>query len=100
MAQPTVSVTVTATLNDSAGNPLPNETISFSHKLSTDTTFTNDGTATTDANGNASVTLTLNAPASYDFMAAFAGDSNYLPSSATLTAIVIKAPTAITIVVS
>lgn len=93
-------VKLTAVLKDSAGSPISGRTVSFSYKLSSATTWTSAGSATTDASGTASVTVTLTVPNSYDFSASFAGDSYYEASSATVTSYVVKDKTTITLTVT
>jgi len=96
----TRDVLVEATLTDSDGNPLEGKTINFYHKLSSETTYSSDGSATTDANGKASITLTLDVPNTYDFKAEFPGDENYESSSAELTNQTIKAKTTLSLTVT
>jgi len=90
---PTRDVQLIATLTDSDGNPLSGKTINFYYRASGTTTWANAGSATTDANGRATVTVTLDVPGTYDFRAEFPGDDQYEPSSAEVTNQVIKAKT-------
>jgi len=92
-------VQLVATLKDNSGNPISGKTIDFQHKLSTDTTWTDDGTATTDASGIATITITLAVPNTYDFQASFAGDTQYDASSATVTGYTIKSKTVLSLTV-
>jgi hypothetical protein len=87
-------------LKDNSGSPITNRTISFAYKLSSATTWTNIGTATTDDYGMADVNVTVTTPGTYDFQASFAGDSDYEPSSATATGIKVKGCTVLTITVT
>jgi hypothetical protein len=87
-------------LKDNSGSPISNRTISFAYKLSSATTWTSIGTATTDDTGMASVNVTVTTPGTYDFQASFAGDSDYEPSSATATGIKVKGCTVLTITVT
>jgi len=96
----TRTVIVQAQLKDNGGAPISNRTISFAYKPSSSTTWTNIGTATTDANGVASVNVTLTTPGTYDFQASFAGDSDYEPSSATASYIMVRGCTVLTISVT
>jgi hypothetical protein len=86
-------VKLEAKLKDFTGNPLPGKPISFSHKLSSDSDWTDDGTATTDDMGVASVVITVNTPDMYDFQAVFTGDSKYEASVAILENQIIKEKT-------
>jgi hypothetical protein len=88
-------VRLTATLLDSEERPISGKTIIFEYKGSGATTWIRIGTATTDANGNASVTATVSSPGTYDFRATFEGDSLYEGSSTTLTNITVKEKTGI-----
>ena len=94
------SVIVQATLKDQDNSPVSGKTIAFKYKVSGATTWSDGGTATTDANGTASVTLSLSVPQSYDFRAEFAGDADYEPSYAELLNQKIKAKTAITLTIT
>jgi len=96
----TRTVIVQAQLKDNGGSPISNKTISFAYKLSSATTWTNIGTATTDDYGMASVNVTVATPGTYDFQASFAGDSDYEPSTATVTGVKIKGCTVLTIAVT
>jgi len=96
---PNRSVLVEATLTTN-GTPLEGKTITFKYRVVGDTTWTDAGTEITDANGVASMTLTLTAPQSYDFRVEFAGDDDYEPSFAEALNVKIKAKTALTIQVT
>jgi hypothetical protein len=96
----TRTVIVQAQLKDNGGSPISNKTISFAYKLSSASTWTTIGTATTDDNGMASVNVTVTTPGTYDFQASFAGDSDYEASSATATGVKIKGCTVLTITVT
>lgn len=71
---------ITATLKDSAGNPLPNKTINF-YKSTDNVNWTKIGTQTTDENGQASIYDALPSTTTY-YKAEFPGDDQYEPSSA------------------
>ncbi|MEM3414855.1 MAG: Ig-like domain-containing protein [Thermoproteota archaeon] len=92
-------VKLVAVLKDSSGNPVSGKAIAFLHKLSTDTTWTNDGTVNTDSTGTATMTITLTVPNTYDFQASFAGDSQYEASSASVTNYTVKDKTTLTLTV-
>ena len=96
---PTRSVLLQAKLTTD-GTALAGKTISFMHRLSGTTTWTSDGTATTDANGVASITITLNVPNTYDFRTEFSGDADYEPSYAEVLNYKVKAKTAITLTIT
>ena len=96
----TRKVTIQAVLKDNGGSPISNRTITFSYKPSSSTTWTSIGTATTDSNGTASVSVTVNTPGTYDFQASFSGDSEYEASSATASSIMVKGCTVLTISVT
>ncbi len=73
------SIDFTATLKDSAGNPLPNKTIQWS----TTSGNVNPSSGTTDAQGKLSTTCaapTVTSQTSVTIMASFAGDAEYLAS--------------------
>ena len=93
-------VRLTAVLKDSAGNPLSGKTISFAYKSSGASAWTDAGTATTDANGSASVTVTVATPGTYDFQASFAGDDQYEAATATVTSYAVKDKASITLTVT
>jgi len=90
-------VQLVAKLTDSAGNPLSGKAIDFQHKLSTATTWTDDGTVNTDSTGTATKIITLDVPNTYDFQASFAGDSQYEASSASVTNYTVKDKTSLTL---
>ena len=95
---PTRNVLLQATLlSDSA--PISGKTITFMHRPSGTTTWIVDGTGTTDPNGVASITITVDVPGTYDFRAEFAGDDYYDASYAEVTNFTIKAKTTITLTV-
>jgi len=94
------SVVLQATLRDQNNSPIANKTIAFKYRTSGATTWTDGGTATTNSNGTASVTLNLAVPQTYDFRAEFAGDTDYEPSHAELLNQKIKAKTTITLTVT
>jgi len=93
---PTRQVQLIATLTTDS-TPLSGKTITFQYKLSTSGTWNNGGSAQTDSNGNASVTLSLDAPNTYDFQASFAGDDQYESATAQLTGVTVKAKTTLTL---
>jgi len=93
---PARNVQLTATLT-SDGTPVSGKTISFYYRVSGTTTWTSAGTGTTDANGNATVTVSLTVPQTYDFRAEFAGDADYEASYAEVLNYKVKAKTAITL---
>jgi hypothetical protein len=93
----TRQVRLTATLRDSANNPISGRQITFEYKLSTAATWTSAGSANTDNNGNASVTVSLSVPNTYDFRASFAGDNQYEEATATVTNQTIRARTSLTL---
>ncbi len=96
---PTRSVLLQATLTTD-GTALSGKTLSFYYRPSGTTTWTSIGTATTDINGNASVTTTLTVPATYDFRVEFSGDADYEPSYAEVDNYKVKAKTAITLTIT
>jgi hypothetical protein len=75
-----VTLKLTATLTDISGAPLSGKTITFYYSYD-GSTWTTIGSATTDANGQASVTHTTDRTTYYK--AEFAGDPEYDASSAT-----------------
>jgi 5-hydroxyisourate hydrolase-like protein (transthyretin family) len=93
-------VRLTAVLRDSAGNPLANKTVVFEYKASGAAQWTSAGTANTDSNGAASVTVTVAAPGAYDFRARFQGDDQYEASEATVTNYIVKDRTVVTLTVA
>jgi len=96
---PTRNVQLTATLL-SDGTPVSGKTISFKYRVTGTTTWTDAGTGTTDASGNATVTVSLTVPQTYDFRAEFAGDEDYEASYAEVTNYKVKAKTAITLTIT
>ena len=94
---PTREVQLTATLTDSAGNPLESKTINFYYKKSSETTYVQAGSATTDANGVATYTVTLSVPDTYDFKAEFSGDQQYEAATAEVRNVNIKVKTHLTL---
>jgi len=94
---PTRNVVINANLVDSDYTPLANKTISFKYRASGSTTWTDAGTATTNQYGDASKTVSLSVPGTYDFRVEFAGDANYEPSSAEALNQTIKAKTILSI---
>ena len=99
VAVPTRTVQVTATLEDSDGNPLSGKSVNLYYRESGATEWTDIGTNphTTDSNGQVTDTINLTAPGTYDFRAEFPGDDEYEASSDELTNQTIKAKTVITI---
>jgi hypothetical protein len=95
---PTRNVQLRATLL-SDNTPVSGKTISFKYRLTGTTTWTDAGTGTTDANGVATVTVSLTVPQTYDFRAEFAGDDQYEASSAEVSSYTVKAKTTITLTV-
>jgi hypothetical protein len=73
----TRSVRLEGLLTDNAGNPLEGKTLTFKHKLSTETSWTTDGTQVTGSNGKASLTIDVETYKNYDFRVEFAGDDTY-----------------------
>jgi hypothetical protein len=92
-------VQLVATLKDSSNNPLSGKTIDFQHKLSSSSTWTDDGTENTDTTGTATKTITLTTPNTYDFQASFNGDEQYEASSASITNYTVKDKTTLTLTV-
>jgi len=80
--------------------PLPSESLEFWHKLHSAGSWTDDGSGTTDTNGNATKTISLSVPNVYDFKVTFAGDSNYESSSAETDSYTVKAVTALVLTVT
>jgi hypothetical protein len=95
----TRTVRLVATLTDSAGNLLAGKTISFAYKLSSATTWTDAGTATTGSDGKATKDVTVSTPNTYDFKADFAGDDQYEASSAIISNYTVKEKTTLTLTV-
>jgi hypothetical protein len=93
-------VRLTAVLKDGAGNPLSGKTISFSYRTSGSTSWTSAGSATTGSDGSASVTVSLTTPGTYDFLAQFAGDSQYEAASAQQNGVTIKDKASITLTIT
>lgn len=93
-------VRLTAVLRDSEGKPIGGKTISFSYRRSGATEWTNAGTATTGADGSASVTVSLTVPGTYDFQANFAGDDQYEAATASVTNYKVKDKASITLTVT
>jgi len=96
---PTRNVQLTATLT-SDGTPVSGKTISFKYRVTGTTTWTDAGTGTTDASGNATLTVSLTVPQTYDFMAEFAGDADYEASYAEVDNYTVKAKTSITLTIT
>jgi hypothetical protein len=96
---PTRSVLLRATLITDI-TPLPNKTIRFYYLAEGATDWTLAGSATTNADGVAEVTVSLVVPANYQFKATFEGDYDYEPSEAVTDVIRIKAKTTISLVVT
>jgi hypothetical protein len=92
-----VKLVATLTTN---GTPLSDKSVSFYYRVSGTTTWTDAGTATTDANGNATVNVSLSVPQTYDFRAEFAGDDDYEASYAEVDNFKVKAKTAIMLTVT
>jgi hypothetical protein len=96
---PTRNVQLTTTLvSDSA--PVSGKTINFYYRVTGATTWTSAGSATTDASGNATVTVSLTVPQTYDFRAEFAGDADYEASYAEVDSYTVKAKTSITLTIT
>jgi len=86
---PNAPATLSATLTDSHGSPIAGETVTL-------TLGSQHCTATTDANGKASCTITISQPAgTYAITASFAGDGGYLASQATGTFTVVSSATVV-----
>jgi hypothetical protein len=96
---PARNVQLTATLT-SDGTPVSGKTINFYYRVTGATTWTDAGAAVTDANGNATVTVSLTAPQTYDFRAEFAGDGDYEASYAEVDSYRIKARTTVTLTIA
>jgi hypothetical protein len=96
---PTRNVQLNATLV-SDSTPLADKTITFMHKLSSETQWITDGTANTNSSGVATFTVSLEVPNTYDFRAEFAGDEDYEPSYAEVDNYRVKAKTTLTLVVT
>ena len=98
----TRDVQVTATLKDSDGNPLSGKPVNLYYRASGSTEWLDIGSNphTTDANGNATDTISLDAPGDYDFRAEFPGDADYEASSAEQDNVHIKAKTTITLTIT
>ena len=94
---PTRQVQLTATLTDQDNNPLANKTINFYYKPSSETTYTQAGSATTDSNGRATYTISVSVPGTYDFKAEFPGDDTYDASTAEVTNVTVKVKTYLTL---
>jgi hypothetical protein len=73
----TRSVKLEALLTDDVGNPLEGKTLTFKHKLSSEQSWTTDGTQVTGSDGKASLTIDVGTHEYYDFRVEFAGDSTY-----------------------
>jgi hypothetical protein len=76
------SCTITAKLVDGNGDPIANQTISFSVEN------TPIGSDNTDSSGNAVISYTASAVGTYVVSAAFDGTENYAPSSETANLVV------------
>ena len=96
---PTRNVIINANLKDTDYTPLANKTISFKYRTSGTTTWTDAGTATTNQYGDASKTVSLTVPGTYDFRVEFAGDTNYEASYAEALNQTIKAKTILNITI-
>jgi hypothetical protein len=96
---PTRNVQLTATLV-SDSTPVSGKTINFYYRVSGTTTWTSAGSATTDTNGNATVTVSLTVPQTYDFRAEFAGDADYEASYAEVDNYTVKAKTTLTLTIT
>jgi hypothetical protein len=94
---PTRNVIIVANLTDIDYTPLANKTIYFKYRTSGSSTWTDAGTATTNTFGDASKTISLSVPGTYDFRVEFAGDANYDASYAEALNQTIKAKTIINI---
>jgi len=93
---PNRNVQLTANLT-ADGSPVSGKAISFMYRVSGSTTWTTAGTANTDTNGNATITVSLTVPQTYDFRAEFAGDDNYESSYAETDNYKVKSKTSITL---
>jgi hypothetical protein len=96
---PTRNVIINANLKDTDYTPLANKTISFKYRTSGSTTWTDAGTATTNQYGDASKTVSLTVPGTYDFRVEFAGDATYEGSYAEALNQTIKAKTILNITI-
>ena len=93
---PTRNVLLDALLQSDT-TPLVGKTILFRYRASGSTTWTDAGTAVTGNDGHATLTVSLTVPATYDFRAEFAGDSDYEPSYVEVLNLNVKARTTITL---
>ena len=73
----TRTVRLDALLTDDAGNPLAGKTLTFKHKLSSESSWTTIATRTTGNDGKASLTIDVEANEYHDFRVEFAGDGTY-----------------------
>jgi hypothetical protein len=96
---PTRNVQLRATLLSDT-TPVSGKTILFKYRVTGTTTWTDAGTGTTDANGNATVIVSLTVPQTYDFRAEFAGDDQYEASYAEVSSYTVKAKTTITLAIT
>jgi len=80
--------------------PLSGKTINFYHKLSSESTWTSDGSEVTNDDGYASKTISLDVPNTYDFRAEFPGDEDYEGSLASVLNFRVKAKTSLTLTVT
>jgi hypothetical protein len=70
------------------------------YRVSGTTEWTTIGTANTDNNGNATITVSLTVPQTYDFRAEFTGDDVYEPSYAEIDNYMVRAKTVITLTIT
>jgi FKBP-type peptidyl-prolyl cis-trans isomerase 2 len=73
----TRTVRLDALLTDDAGNPLAGKTLTFKHKLSSESSWTTIATRITGNDGKASLTIDVEANEYHDFRVEFAGDDTY-----------------------
>jgi len=79
---PTRQVTLTATLTDSGGNPLASQALDFQYQLQGATAWVDIGTLQTNNSGQATTTVALPAPNTYNFQVIFAGTTSYPSATA------------------
>ena len=77
--------------------PLQGKSIEFFHRLTGTSSWTSDGTDTTNEYGVASKTINFDVPQTYDFKAEFYGDEDFDPSTATVLNYRVKAKTSLTL---
>jgi len=86
------NVKLEAVLKDTSNNPVVDRTVTFKHKLSSETSWITDGSRSTGSDGKASLTVMVDAPNYYDFRAEFAGNGMYDASYDVKSGIYIQPP--------